>query len=109
MRISGIATAIEIRPKPHVEAVGVWKRGWTFPNTAGVDFQGAIDSVVRAVGRIVVCVDAAAEVRTATIRNFTPTLPSTPCPSALSTSEEFSSLARNPAPWKDWAPAETNR
>ena len=64
-----------------------------------MDFQAAIDSVVRAVGRIVVCVEAAAEVSTATIRNFTPTAPSTPLPSALSTSEAFSSLAMNAVPW----------
>ena len=49
-------------------------------STLGIAPHFAIDSVVRAVGRIVVCVEAAAEVRTATIRNFTPTEPSTPLP-----------------------------
>ena len=66
-------------PKPHVETVGVRKRGWTLPITDGIAPHLAIDSVVRAVGRIVVCVEAAAEVSTATIRNLTPTEPSTPC------------------------------
>ena len=65
----------------------------------GIASQRAIDRVVRAVGRIVVCVEAAAEVSTATIRNLTPTEPSTPLPSALSTSLAFSSLARKPGPW----------
>ena len=65
----------------------------------GSRFQCAIDSVVRAVGRIVVCVEAEAEVSTAMIRNLTPTAPSTRLPSALSTSPAFSSLARKPVPW----------
>ena len=69
------------------------------PNTEGIAPHFAIDSVVRAVGRIVVCVEAAAEVSTATIRNFTPTDPSTPVPSAFSTSSAFSSLAMKPVPW----------
>ncbi len=43
------------------------KRGWTRPNADGIAFHRAIDSVVRAVGRIVVWVDAEAEVRTVMI------------------------------------------
>ena len=79
------------------------------PNTDGIDFQWAIDSVVRAVGRIVVWVEAEAEVSTAMIRNLTPTLPSTGLPSALSTSSALFSLARKPTPWKAWALVETSR
>ena len=44
-----------------VETVGVCQRGLTRPNAEGIERQRAIESVVRAVGRIVVCVDAAAE------------------------------------------------
>ena len=50
-----------------VETCGVRKRGWTRPRLSGIAPARAIDSDVRAVGRIVVCVDAAAEVSTAMI------------------------------------------
>ena len=86
-------------PNPQVDTVGVRKRGWILPITPGIAPHLAIDSVVRAVGRIVVCVEAAAEVSTATIRNLTPTEPSTPWPSACSTSLAFSSLEMKAVPW----------
>ena len=70
-------------------------------------FQWAIDSVVRAVGRIVVCVEAEAEVSTAMISSLSRVPPSTPVPSALRTSSWLASLVRKPTPWKDWAAAET--
>ena len=44
-----------------VDTVGVRNRGWIFANDFGIALYAAIDSVVRAVGRIVVWVDAAAE------------------------------------------------
>src|SRR5215472_16918970 len=44
-----------------VDTVGVRYRGWIFANEDGIALYTAIDSVVRAVGRIVVCVEAAAE------------------------------------------------
>src|SRR5215475_4296982 len=44
-----------------VDTVGVMNRGWTFANDFGSALYAAMDSVVRAVGRIVVWVDAAAE------------------------------------------------
>ena len=50
----------------------------------------AIDSDVRAVGRIVVCVEAAAEVSTAMIRSLSSGEPKTSLPSTLSTSSELS-------------------
>src|SRR5919198_2877356 len=58
---------IEIAPIAIVETVGVWKRGLTLPNALGKAPQRAIDRLVRAVGRIVVCVEAAAELSTAMI------------------------------------------
>ena len=79
-----------------VETVGVCQRGLTRPNAAGIERQRAIESVVRAVGRIVVWVDAAAEVSTATIRSLSSGEPSTPPPSALRTSS--SGPARNFSP-----------
>ena len=45
-------------------------RGWTRPNAWGIASQRAIDSVVRAVGRIVVWVDADAEVSTQMISSL---------------------------------------
>ena len=62
------------------------KRGWTRPNTSGSAFHRAIDRVVRAVGRIVVWVDAEAEVRTAMISSLSQGEPNTFVPSTLSTS-----------------------
>ena len=53
-----------------VALVGVWKRGWTLAQQAGTAPLAPIDSAVRAVGRIVVWVDAAAEVRIAMIRSL---------------------------------------
>ena len=47
---------------------GVRYRGWTLPKILGIAPTRAIDSVVRAVGRMVVWVDAEAEVSTAMIR-----------------------------------------
>ena len=79
-----------------VETVGVCQRGLTRPNAEGIERQRAIESVVRAVGRIVVCVDAAAELSTATIRSLSSGEPSTPPPSALSTSSEWSTRNFSP-------------
>ena len=63
---------------------------------AGAAFQAAIDSDVRAVGRIVVWVDAAAEVSTAMISSLSRGEPSTSVPSTLSTSSEFSTSWSTP-------------
>ena len=58
--------------------------------TAGIALARAIDSDVRAVGRIVVCVEAAAEVSTAMISSLSSGEPSTSLPSTLKTSSELS-------------------
>jgi hypothetical protein len=79
-----------------VETVGVCQRGLTRPNAWGIERQRAIESVVRAVGRIVVWVDAAADDSTATISSLSSGEPKTPLPSALSTSSEL--FTRNFSP-----------
>ena len=81
------------------------KRGWTRPKAAGIAFHCAIDSVVRAVGRIVVCVEAEAEVSTQMISSLSSGEPNTPLPSAFRTSVELSD--RNAVPWKACAAALT--
>ena len=81
------------------------KRGCTRPNACGIASHFAIDSVVRAVGRIVVCVEAEADVSTQMISSLSSPEPSTPLPSAFSTSSEL--LARKLAPWYACAAALT--
>ena len=60
------------------------------PSDSGIAPARAIDSDVRAVGRIVVCVDAAAEVSTAMISSLSSGEPRTAVPSALKMSSELS-------------------
>ena len=64
---------------------------------AGNAWYAAIDNVVRAVGRIVVCVDAAADVSTAMMRILSRLLPSTCEPIAANTSSLLSSSTWGPA------------
>ena len=73
-----------------VETVGVCQRGETLPNVRGSARQRAIERLVRAVGRIVVCVDAAAELRTAMISSLSSGEPKTFVPRTLSTSSALS-------------------
>ena len=80
---------------------------WTRESRLVTAFQCAIDSVVRAVGRIVVCVEADAEVSTAMISSLFRVLAEHAVPSALRTSSWLASLVRKPTPWKDWAAAVT--
>ncbi len=80
---------IDRPPISRVEKVGVRKRGWTRPKAAGIAFQRAIDRVVRAVGRIVVWVEAEAEVSTQMISSLSSPDPNTPLPSAFRTSLEL--------------------
>ena len=68
---------------------------------SGIARHFAIDSVVLAVGRIVVWVDADADVRTAMIRSLYQGEPKTPCPSGLSTSSELLG-PRNFVPANAW-------
>src|SRR5512132_446350 len=84
--------AIDARPKTHVDHVGVWKRGSISAKRFGKALCAAIDSVVRAVGRIVVCVDAIADDRIASISSLFHGLPT----SGVSESSGF--FARNPGP-----------
>ena len=65
-----------------VEMWGVWKRSWTRAKVVGIALRAAIASEVRAVGRIVVCVDAAADVSTAMIRILSSGVPNTSAPEA---------------------------
>ena len=74
----------------------------------GIAFQRAIDSVVRAVGRIVVCVEAEAEVSTAMISSLSHGEPKTlRAEHAAGRRSELS--ARKPVPAYAWAAAETMR
>ena len=73
-----------------VDTCGVRKRGWMRPSDSGIAPARAIDSDVRAVGRIVVCVEAAAEVSTAMISSLSSGEPKTAVPSTLKMSSEWS-------------------
>ena len=86
---SATVHTIDRPPISSVENVGVKKRGWIVPNDFGIEFHFAIESVVRAVGRIVVCVDAEAEVRTVMISSLSSGDPNTPVPRAFRTSAEL--------------------
>ena len=74
---------------PHT---GVWKRGLTRDQMLGMAPCDAIESVVRAPGRIVVSVDAVADVSTTAISSLSSVEPSTALPSGLRMSPEL--LAR---------------
>ena len=80
-----------------VPQTGVWKRGLTLAQILGMAPCDAIDSVVRAPGRMVVSVDAVAEVRTTAMSSLSNVEPSTADPSGLRMSPEF--LPRYAGPW----------
>src|SRR5581483_257764 len=61
---------IDAMPNHQVDQVGVRNLGWIFARALGSAPCAAIDRVVRAVGRIVVCVEAIAEVSTAIMRSL---------------------------------------
>ena len=89
---------IEIAPIASVEKSGVRNRGWIRPNILGHRLRrGPSRAIVRAVGRIVVCVEADADVRTAMIRSLSSREPSTALPSGASTSSELSLSCSGPA------------
>src|ERR1700691_661948 len=101
-----------------VDTVGVRKRGWIFANDLGSAPYTAMDRVVRAVGRIVVCVDAAAEDSTIRIsrrdRNVPkPEVPKTAPPRMDSTSPVLAELPRPmplvPMPANDCTEVVTSR
>jgi hypothetical protein len=66
------------------------------PKTFGNAPQRAIERLVRAVGRIVVCVEAAAELSTAMIRILSSGEPKTSLPRTLSTSSALSTSSFSP-------------
>ena len=82
-----------------VETVGVRKRRWILAKELGIALKTAIDSVVRAVGRMVVCVDAAAELSTIRTRSLVrnvpnPDVPKMEVPSTDNTSPVWLGLER---------------
>src|SRR5882757_9875054 len=90
---------MDTMPIQTVDSVGVRYRGWILANRLGSASKTPIDSEVRAVGRIVVWVDAEAEVSTLISSSTSNTLPialspNTAGPIALNTSSELSALAR---------------
>src|SRR5437763_427907 len=92
-------STIEIPPITRVDTVGVRYRGWILANVLGIALYTAIDSVVRAVGKIVVWVEAAAEDSTIRksrrVRNWPkPDDPKIALPWTESTSPMLAGLAR---------------
>ena len=79
------------------------------PKIFGIAPHFAIERVVRAVGRIVVCVDADADVSTAMIRSLYQGEPKTACPSGLRMSFTLASAPRNFGPANAWAEVATIR
>ena len=75
-----------------VPQTGVWKRGLTLRRSSGMAPCDAIERVVLAPGRIVVSVDAVAEVSTTAMSSLSSVEPSTAEPSGLRMSPEL--LAR---------------
>jgi len=69
-------------------------------------FQWAIESVVRAVGRIVVCVEAEAEVSTVMIRSLLNVPRARPCPARQHVAGVFF-VGDEADPVEDWAAAAT--
>src|SRR5215469_12890118 len=63
-----------------VDTVGVRNRGWILAKDLGMARYTAMDSVVRAVGKMVVWVDAAAEESTMISSRRKKTLPTVPLP-----------------------------
>src|SRR3954469_6696591 len=94
---------MEAIPIPIVDQVGVWNFGWMRAKWLGIALCTAIESEGRAVGRIVVCVEAEAEVRivaaNSTCRTWpTGLLPNTAGAMTENTSPELSGFA-SPMPF----------
>src|SRR5690349_12948965 len=92
-------------PIASVETSGVRWRALTCPTAFGIAPNRAIERVVLAVGRIVVCVEADAEVSTAMISSLSHGDPKTLPPRALRTSVLL--LLRKAVPAYATAAAET--
>src|SRR6476646_11933958 len=78
---------------PMVDQVGVMNRSLTRANCDGIARWTAMDRVVRAVGRIVVSVEAAAELRTMRTSRWTAKVPIALLPNTARPSTENTSLA----------------
>src|SRR5882757_9760205 len=108
---------MDTMPIQTVDSVGVRYRGWILANRLGSASKTPIDSEVRAVGRIVVWVDAEADVSTlisSSASNSLPIVlsPNTAGPIALNTSPALSWFARPipelPVPAKATAETDTS-
>src|ERR1700722_3383951 len=84
-------------PIASVATVGVRKRGLILARRDGSALCAAMASTARAVGMIVVCVDAAVEVSTHRMSSLPAVLPRTALAIALSTSELFADRNAGPA------------
>ena len=86
-------STIETAPMVTVEVVGVRNFLWILANRLGMALKTAIDSVVRAVGRMVVCVEAAAELNTIRSRRWVRKFPRPDDPKMEDPSTESTSPA----------------
>src|SRR5580658_3868418 len=68
-------STMETPPMVSVDTVGVRYRLWILPKASGMALNTAMDNVVRAVGRMVVWVEAAAELSTMRRRRWERKLP----------------------------------
>src|SRR6201989_3317431 len=85
-------------PMPHVAELGVRERGWLFAKRGGIARYAPIDRAARAVGKIVVCVDAADDVSTEMIRRITKAEPTGPSPKTAGPTAANMSLALSGLP-----------
>src|SRR5918995_6694774 len=77
-KLSGTYQTVARAPTTMVETCGVRKRGCVAPRAAGIAPARAIESTVREAGRMVVWVEARAEVRTASTTSLSQGEPRTP-------------------------------
>src|ERR1017187_4469205 len=108
---------IDTAPMVIVDTVGVRNLRWILAKADGIDLYTAIDSVVRAVGRMVVWVDAAAELNTMSSNRWLrklpkPDEPKMEPPRTESTSPWWAGLPRPtplvPRPAYDWEDSTTS-
>src|SRR5579864_7464708 len=88
-----------------VDTPGVRKRGWILAKCFGIAPCAAIARVARVVGKIVVCVEAEADVSTAMISSLSRCQGMTWLPSALRMSSAWA--LRKPTPWYACAAIDT--
>src|ERR1700692_1940288 len=107
MMVSATYHTTAMAPKSRVENPGDRYLGWMSAKRLGSALCTAIDSDERAAGRMVVWVDAEAEVKPHMRSSFLQGEPKTAVPKALRTSFWLLLLDRKPAPWKAWAAMDT--